>query len=476
MLRHAIRIHKVMTRFIRDESGGMITLTAFMFPMIIGFAGLGIDATSWYMERRSLQNMADMGSLEGAHSSDYYTGDQLSALVTTLLGKEGYNASTDTVVVSHPPVSGGFIGDMGYVEVTTSRNVNLYMLSAFYGLMGEDASITVSARAVAGDVVTGEQCVVALDESADGAMSFDGTANVDAACGVASNSTSSTAISISGTANLTASPAQAVGDIDIAGGATLTTSSPIQTYAPKVEDPYDGLPISTRYPEGCGTSSSRVYEGGGSPNDITNFGTPRTVDNGMGEVPELDENGLQYLDLEPGRYCGGLKLQSNKYHIVLGVEETQGGLPTGEYIIDGGDFSVSAQTVVSGSAVSLFLTGDAAGDVGSINKVNGGADITLSAPTEGDYKGILFYQDSIASSGADAFFTGGADMTFDGALYFPSSEIVFTGGSSADPTCMQIIGKRVSFTGSSVIGNDPTICKSLGLDGTFAMIRVELVE
>lgn len=471
MLRHAIRICKVTARFIRDESGGMITLTAFMFPMIIGFAGLGIDATSWYMERRKLQNMADMGSLEGAHSSDYYTGDQLSELVTTLLSKEGYNAASDTVVVSHPPVSGGFVGDMGYVEVTTSRNVNLYMLSAFYGLMGEDVSITVSARAVAGDVVTGEQCIVSLDESADGALSFDGTANVDAACGVASNSTSSTAISISGTANLTASPAQAVGDIDVGANATLTTSSPIQTYAPKVEDPYDGLAISTEHAD-CDSGDADVYEGGGSPNDVTTFGEFLTIDNGNGEVPLLDENGKQYLELKPGRYCGGLKLQTNQYHIVLGTDASG----TGEFIIDGGDFSVSAQTVVSGSEVSLFLTADVAGDIGTINKVNGGADMTLSAPTEGYYKGILFYQDPAATSNTAASFTGGADMTFDGALYFPSSEITFTGGSSADPTCMQIIGKRVSFTGTSVIGNDPAICQSLGLDGTFAMIRVELVE
>lgn len=476
MLRHAIRIYKMTTRFIRDESGGMITLTAFMFPMIIGFAGLGIDATSWYMERRILQNMADMGSLEGAHSSDYYTGDPLSTLVTTLLSKEGYHAATDTVVVSHPPISGGFIGDMGFVEVTTSRNVNLYMLSAFYGLMGETPTIVVSARAVAGDVVTGEQCIVALDETADGAMSFDGTADVDAACGVASNSTSSTAIDINGTANLTASPAQAVGDIDVAGSATLTTASPIQTYAPKVEDPYEGLAISTRYPDGCGTSSSRVNENGPGGNDAIDFGTPRVIDNGNGEVPALDENGLQYLDLKPGRYCGGLSLNTKDYHVVLGVEEEQGGLATGEYIIDDGDFNVSAQTVVSGAGVSIFLTADIADDIGTINKVNGGADLTLSAPTEGEYKGILFYQDSRATTSTAAAFTGGAAMTFDGALYFPNSEITFTGGSSADPTCMQIIGKTVSFTGVSVIGNDPTICQSLGLAGTFEMIRVELVE
>lgn len=470
MLRHAIRIYKVTTRFIRDESGGMITLTAFMFPMILGFAGLGIDATSWYMERRKLQNMADMGSLEGAHSSDYYIGDKLDPIVKTFLAKEGYDATTDTVVVSHPPVSGGFIGDMGFVEVTTSRKVNLYMLSAFYGLMGETPSITVSARAVAGDVVTGEQCIVALDESADSALSFDGTANVDAACGVASNSTSANAIDIAGTAKLTASPAQAVGDIAVGSNATLSTTSPIQTYAPKVEDPYDGLAISTRY-KACGSGDANVYEGAGGPNDVTAFGKPSVDGNGD---PIVDDAGLQYMVLKPGRYCGGLTLQTNKYHVVLDVDTN--GIATGEYIIDGGDFNVSAQTIVSGSAVSLFLTADTADKIGTISSITAGADVTLSAPTEGTYKGILFYQDPRVTTGDEATFIGGSAMKFDGALYFPNSGISFTGGASSDPTCMQIIGKTVSFKGTSVIGNDPTICQSLGLDGTFAMVRVELVE
>ena len=464
------RISSITARFIRDESGGMITLTAFMLPMIFGFAGMGIDVTSWYMERRLLQNMADMGALEGAHSSDYNQGDALTLIVKNLLENEGYDAATDTVTVSYPPVSGTYAGNNGYVEVNASRQVNLYVLSGFYALRGENVTVDVSARAVAGDVVTGEQCIVALSETADAALSFQGTADVDAACGVASNSTSATAIDIAGTANLTASPAQAVGDINVGGSATLTTASPIQTFAPKVDDPYDQLQISTKYPN-C------TYSGGGSPNDVTNFGTLLMINdpNGNGDVPDVDADGKQYLELSPGRYCGGLKLQSNQYHIVLGTDASG----TGEFIIDGGDISASAQTTVSGSEITIFLTASSgiASDIGTINKFNGGATMNLSAPTDdtNDYHGILFFQDPDATGGT-AWFNGGATMNFDGALYFPSTEINFTGGSSSTPTCMQIIGDTVSFTGSSVIGNDPTICQSLGLDGTFAMIRVELVE
>lgn len=472
MLRQAKKIKKVMTRFIRDERGGMITLTAFMLPMIFGFAGMGLDATSWYTERRNLQNMADMGALDGAHSSDYYTGTELTALVKTLLSKEGYDATTDTVVVSHPPISGDHVGDMGFVEVNMSRAVNMYMLSGFYALRGEAFAVNVATRAVAGDVVTGTQCIVALDPSADQAMYFSGTADVDADCGVASNSTSGTAIYVQGNATLTADPAQAVGDIWVRDTDNLITTSPIQTYAPAVEDPYEGLDIPITY-QPCDSGDPNVHEGGGSPNDMDAFGEPREISPG---VPALDANGKQYVDFKPGRYCGGLNINTSTQHAVF--LDNDDGSP-GKYILDGGDFKANAQAVISGENITFFFTADVAEDIGSIDKINGGVDLTLTAPTEDgyDFKGILFYQDERApDDNQTAWFNGGSNMKMDGALYFPSSTISFLGGAEADPACLQIIGKKLKFSGEAVIGNDAEICESLGLKDTFQMIRVVLVE
>lgn len=407
-----------------------MTMTAILMPLIMGFAGLGLDLTNWYMQKRVLQSLVDAGAIMGAHSVTA-DGDpqEVAAIVQAHLIDQGYDGVTDSLTLNDPPLAGRAIGLNNYVEVTISRAVPMRFISTFW-----DMDVNVVARAVAGKVVVGEQCVVALDHSMDRALEFSGTANVNAGCGVASNSSSEEAIYIGGSANLTADPAQAFGDIAVSGSGTLTTASPIQSFAQRVDDPY-------------GPDGSNLQVPAGSTCDYT--GDSRVNDNET---------------LSPGRYCGDIIIQGS--NVIL---------DPGTYIIDGGDLSTNGGADFSGEGVTFIFTGNSPSDVGGVS-MNGGTVADLSAPTSGDYKGILFFQDPIATDmGTTSAFRGGANLTLDGVLYFPNSEIVFNGGSSFEPSCILLVGKKVNFSGNSVIQNDEATCTSLDLQ-TIAQERVQLVE
>jgi len=419
-----------LKNFIRNEEAGMLTLTAVMFPVILGFGGLGLDVTSWYMQKRSAQSLVDMAAIDAVHSGHYFADAELETSLNTFLANKGIDPTRDALTVSSPPTQGEYAGRNGFYEIVLRREVPLNFVNAFYAMTGEEASIFVSSRAVAGTLVIGTQCIVSLDETADRALEFSGTADVVADCGIAANSVSGEAIYVGGSANLTADPAMAVGDIVVSGGATLTTNSPLQTFSEPTTNPYESLDVP---PHGsC---------------DFT--GTTSVGDDAI---------------LLPGRYCGDILVQGQ--NVVF---------EPGTYVIDGGDFVSNANSEFSGSDVTFILTGDTAGDVGTVT-MNGSTTADLSAPTSGTYQGILFYQDQIAEyRDTLARFNGGTDLLLDGVIYFPSGDIAFNGGASADPSCLQIFGATVSFSGSSNIGNDDAICTSMDLEVS-PQVRIQLVE
>ncbi len=455
MLRHAIRINAAVTRFIRDESGGMMTMTVVLFPMLLGFAGLGIDVVSWYMERRTTQSLVDTAAVEGAHHSVNYDGATMQDLVYDFALTRGYDPNQDTLTINYPPLNGTYAGEAGYVEVINTRATQLYFISAFYGIFnGEDFTVNVQSRGVAGALVIGGACVVALSPSSNRAMNFTGTTTVTSDCGIASNSTSESSIQVGGDATVALPSATTVGNYREIGGGAITDAdgNPIvpQTLASEIANPYDGFVPPTPEDSPC------TFENNNSPVDPATVGT--AVDDGFGNIT---------YHLSPGTYCGGIKVQSN---VVF---------DEGIYIIHNGDFDANAGAEMSGSNVGFFLTGDTEGDVGGM-KQNGQVSMDFSATESGEYAGILFYQDLTAPGNhhQDLSFNGGADMSLDGVIYAPYGDVNMNGGASAAPSCLKIYGYTVEFSGSSHVGNDETVCSAIGLsgEGSTDLTRVQLVE
>jgi hypothetical protein len=105
--------------------------------------------------------------------------------------------------------------------------------------------------------------------------------------------------------------------------------------------------------------------------------------------------------------------------------------------------------------------------------------LDISAPTSGKYRGIAVFQDRRATDSNQANkFNGGGAQVIEGALYFPSQEIEYSGSGTATAVCTRFVGRRVSLTGNSSSTNyfkKGSDCGASGLDGIGGGRRVRLV-
>jgi len=424
------RLGKACARLKTDRKGGVYTLTAVMMPAVLGFSALGVDVSLWYLMRREIQTVADNAAIAGAYMAAAEATEQ--EILAAAVEDAGFNdfdvsASGKTIKVNKPPLNGAFAGDPGYVEVLVTSVAQSHFISA---VLGEE--VTVAARAVGGPTQAGEYCIVALDQTANDALNIAGTADVTAECGAVSNSSSSSAINIQGNATLTAGSAQAYGDISISGNASLTTDNPYHSLAQRVSDPLgpEGMDLQMPPSGSCDHNNMRAK------NTVT---------------------------LSPGRYCGGLTFQN-----------ANATLQPGTYIIDGGDLSSNGTSTITGDGVTFILTGDTSSDVGNVDFA-GGTTSDLTAPSSGSYAGVLFFQDPNASTSGTNRVIGGSSMALDGIMYFPTREMLFTGGSGADAGCMMIVARIVSFQGNGYMSHDKERCEDLNIS-ELTQFRIRLVE
>ncbi len=417
-----------------DQSGGTLVWFALTVPVILGMVGIGVDAVLWYVDKRILQTATDSGAIAGAHVLAQAGSDsEAHKAVADAIARNDFQAGADDVItVNTPPVNGPNAGAAGFVEVIIDKQRPLYFARFF-----RDEPVVIQTRAVSGTAAYGANCVLALDRDIDKAIEFKGTANADINCGIAANSRSDSAVAMIGSAVLQADAIKAHGDISIGGSATISTDIPPQPYASRVADPYAYLAVPDP-----------------SPCD---------------ETAELDLGNVT-ITLEPGRYCGGLRITSSEVTFEPGL-----------YIIDGGDFTADGGSTLFGEGVTFILTADVASEVGNL-KLTGGVTVELSAPTDEDdpYAGILFYQDRAAESfqgnqviGNDML--GGADTNLQGAVYFPNQEVKYSGGASAGDGCLQLVSRKISFSANSSILNSEAACAAMRVK-EIVQLRVALVE
>ncbi|MFL6740686.1 MAG: hypothetical protein ACJ8FG_03640, partial [Sphingomicrobium sp.] len=146
-------------------------------------------------------------------------------------------------------------------------------------------------------------------------------------------------------------------------------------------------------------------------------------------------------------------------------------LASGTYILNGVDFTqTNSNAKLTCLECTFVLMNDSGGSVGTVN-LNGGK-VTLSSPTSGTYKGMLFYQSRTAAADNNVTINGNASSSIEGALYFPKADLTFNGTAGMTTACMQIVAKDVTFTGNSSINNT---CPSGGGSHSFDGKKVRLV-
>lgn len=400
-------------RFFADRSANTAILFALSLPILVGTAGLGVETGYWYFKQRELQTAADVAAIAGAvekRSGKTYA--QIKAAATTEATEHGYVPGT--ITVNNPPTSGTHIGTDS-VEVLVTMPT-----TRFFSQIYSESQVTLHARGVAQANVGGEACILALDPTAVGAVTFTGNnLTLINGCNVMSNSLSNSALIVNGSADVTVPCVLSAGGVSVDDGLNLTDCSEPQSNVPPANDPFGGLaqpPVS---------------------------GACLTLPGGVAAAT-----------LNPGRYCGGGNLKGTKT------------FTSGVYVMDGGTFRINASAVVTGSSVTFFLTNNATVDF------NGNATITLSAPTSGTYKGVLFYGDPDNSYNSNKF-NGTATSKLTGALYFPAQDVEFLGNFSGQDGCMRVVSRTVKFTGNLNLNSD---CTAYGLNSMPLPGRVSLVE
>ncbi len=401
-------------RLIRDRRGNLAAMTALMMPVLIGAAGLTSDTIQWTLMRRAMQRQVDSAALAGAYALSQ--NQNVADTVTADLAKNRNFTLTGTPVIENGPTSGPFMGDTSAVRVRISASVRLPFSGAFLR-----RAVTISVAATAGLRQDGEYCILALDNTNSLSITNSGNTTVTANCGMHSNSNGEPAINGQGSALITASPVSAVGNVDNRSN-VFVPGTVFQPYSVAQRDPFAGLPTPS---------------------------IPNSPNNG-------DVRSNQTRNLTPGTYRG------------MDIQGTAN-LAPGIYYIDGRSqgnnanknlgFNVGSQGVVNGTGVTIVLTmsnppASGTSDLVAGMSINGGARINLSAPTSGDFKGVLFYQDRRATPlGEEVKVNGNILSSLQGAIYIPNNQVAFTGTAGMNINCMQIVGRRVVFTGNSAITN-----------------------
>jgi hypothetical protein len=333
----------------------------------------------------------------------------------------GFGTHTDTVTVSFPATLTGVslaVASTPAVTVTVQRVLTTGLMH-FLGI----PTVTIKAKASAGLIASvPPTCLYVLDPSAQHAFVASNGATVNMNCGLEVNSSNAAAASVTGAATVTASSATVVGGAVVSNGGVITPSFTAGVAA--TTDPFASLP---------------------SPS--------------VGACTQTNYNpGYGSWTLNPGVYCGGITISNGSTAV----------FNPGTYIINGGGIQFIGGSTITGSGVMFYLTGTNS-NYGSVNMSNG-VSVTLSAETSGSYLGVLFYQDRSITSANNSTFIGGSTEALTGTLYFPTTGVTFSNGSSGGGNTA-VVADTVNFSGGANIKYDPT-----GLKTGLTMQSVGLVE
>jgi Flp pilus assembly protein TadG len=437
-------MRKLFRKLWNDERGNALIIFGASLPMIMGAVGLASDTIQWALWKRELQRAADSAAIAGVYAK--VQGASYSSAVTTDLARNNDIAAiTISTSATSAPSAGAYTADVNAVRVSLQAQQQLSFSSMFMS-----AAPTITATATATIVPSGDYCVISLENTATTGITVGGTAQVDLGCGMITNSTSMNAAVAFGTSDVDASPIAAVGGID----ASDNWSDDVQLlpFTLAQADPFKDINPPT--PSGCQRFNDMLPAGQSNNN------------NGTVDLSTVHAAGGVYCIKENGGSPAQLQIQGD---VTLGPAT---------YVLD----STSLKMTSGGGSLhcngcTIILTSStAATDPASIGGVDmSGGEIDLIAPSTGTYKGISIYQDRRASntSSSTNIINGNGSSSFQGAFYFPNQEFQFAGNTGMSTQCVQMVARRVTFTGTSAISNT---CPPGSGASSFAGQAVRLVE
>jgi hypothetical protein len=405
------RLARAVIAMLTDRRANIAIITGLALPAIVGFCGLGAESAYWYFRQRDMQGAADVAAYNGAIAlRSASTNDVIKTGATSDATKAGWVSSAGTITVNTPPTTGTHKTDHA-VEVILTENEQRYFTGLF-----KTGTVPIRTRSVAVYNDLGNACLLGLDKTKASTVQFWGnTTSTFTGCNVYSDSMSSTGFAVGGSASATMPCALSVGGFNVDSGLHLSSCGSTTANASYVPDPYRNLAAPT--------------------------------------IPASCTNGNN-SSMSPGKYCNGLTLNGSTT------------MAAGVYVISGGTLKINANAVISGTGVTIYLTG------GANIQMNGGAQVSLSAPTSGTYSGILLYADRTQANAVNKI-NGTATSSMTGAIYMPSQEVDIQGNFSGANGCMQVVADTINYTGNSTFATD---CSAYGMSNVKAPGQVVLVE
>lgn len=391
-------------RLKRSTDGSVAVLFAVLAAAIAVAVGTGVDYGRAALVQAMLQRTADTAALAGASVlSSPAAQNTAKALSQSYIGA-GAAALPAQATITATTVTPNTGGSAYTMSVSVTASVPTTFMHLYETAMVVSASATATNTATAAPT-----CVLALDPSASGAVTVNGSTTVALNnCGLTVNSTSATDLTLSSTLNASA--------VTLGGNYSgcCITSPVIRTYESAIPDPYASLTMPPF--SGC---------------DQNNFHTTQTQ------------------TLNPGVYCGGITLTG-------GANVT---LNPGTYILDSGNLKVAGSATLTGSGVTLILTSSSsASAIGSVG-FDGSSTVQISAPTSGSLAGMVIWVDRNAPLQNNTI-AGGSSNVFTGVIYMPSEDPTYSGSSTSSNGCTQLVANQITFSGASNFG---TNCAGTGV-------------
>lgn len=423
-----------LKRLWRDRRGNTLVIAGAALPIVLGSAGLASDTIQWTLWKRQLQRAADSAAYAGVYaiasgksvgSCANLTNPTYADPVAYDLKKNNLTGITTTCTMTNPPSVGGYTSDANAVRVQLEIQKKL----AFSGLF-MNATPTIRGISTATIVPSGDYCVISLENSSVTGINATGSTDVDLGCGMITNSTSMSAAVATGSSDVGASPVAAVGGIP--ASTHWHSGTVLQPFTLAQDDPFANV----------------------NPSPVSNPGCYND--------PTVKPN--ETVNLTPGCYKN------------LTIKGTAN-LAAGVYYIDGGNLDFNSGAVINGApdGVTFVLSNSNAAANATIGTVNmsGSATLNFTAPKTGNYKGILIYQDRRAAADNSVKINGNSGSYIEGAFYFPRAEFTYQGNTGVNSNCMQIVTKKMVFTGNSAVSNS---CPAGSGASSFKGRKIRLVE
>jgi hypothetical protein len=392
--------------------------------MVFGALAVATDSGVWYAARRGAQSAADSAAAAGVVSLALRGTGQVQGVALDVASRNGFapDAST-TVEVNIPPTSGPNRATPGAVEVIVRQTQSLGASGFFLS-----APPTVRGRSVGILRSNADVCVLALT----GKLSFAGGADVSTpGCMLASNRPSNVGVDVSGGGSIEAHGITTVGSCQNCSGSGVRLTEPAAEWQVPTSNPFatlDGKVLPA-------FSGGTCLDPGSNPTTLL----PYERNGRRAYCKDIKLNANTTLTLEPGTYY----LHNASLQILSG--------------------RVNCPSCTNGAGVTFVLTGNAA-KVGGV-EISANAVVRLQAPTtaaDPDYDGVLFFRDPRATNGVGSGnppvrIAGGAQLSLTGGMYFPNTDVRFSGNSSA-AGCSVLVAAAVEFGGSATSSQ----CSRLG--------------